>query len=72
MKINVAEISKKFFKILGNLNEEQWKMKVNNNWTIKDVVSHLFGWVFDEGEDNHYLFHLNQIKKVLEKKDRNI
>ncbi len=27
----------------------------------------LFNWVFDKGEENHYLEHLNEIKGVLEK-----
>jgi len=27
--------------------------------------SELFDWVFDEGENNHYLEHLNQTKEIL-------
>jgi hypothetical protein len=142
--MNYEKITKEFFELLEDLNERDWEIKVNQNWTIKDVISHLvgwekescnalqeswtfkkepwflktddfskfnetsvnnykdyskemiikewkywqymlnkmieeikeknlkkypelFSWVFDEGENSHYLKHLNQIKKVLKR-----
>lgn len=29
---------------LGNLREEQWNIKVDSNWTVKDILAHLVGW----------------------------
>lgn len=140
--MNQDNISREFFRLLENLKDEEWDIKVDNEWAIKDVVAHLVGWekecvqileetwktkekpwflktddynefnkknaqeyenyspkellkewkfwqnsldekiekigennlrqnpelfewVFDEGEDGHYLEHFNQIKKVL-------
>ncbi|MBU0907800.1 MAG: ClbS/DfsB family four-helix bundle protein [Nanoarchaeota archaeon] len=138
------KITKELFALLESLSDSEWKIKVNEKWTVKDVIAHLvgwekesvkclreewktkkkpwffetdnydefnnglvreykkfspkelinewkkqinrleeetqsigeeklrenmdlFGWVFGEGEDNHYLIHLNQIKRVLKK-----
>lgn len=36
--------TKGFMKLLESLNEDDWKIKVNSDWTIKDVISHLVGW----------------------------
>lgn len=33
-----------FLEFLKNLKEEDWAKKINENWTIKDVVAHLVGW----------------------------
>lgn len=38
------KITQDFFKLLENLNEGDWNIKVNNGWTIKEVISHLVGW----------------------------
>lgn len=144
MKINTNKINRDFLKLLSELEDKNWNIKVNNNWTVKEVVAHLIGWekesakllpkvwkthkkpwfletsdysnfnkksvtkyknfspkqlieewkfwqnkleeeikkigtvklksesklfswVFDESENNHYLRHLNQIKKALDK-----
>lgn len=141
-KIDTVKINNSLLKLLENLTDKEWNLKVNPDWTVKDVISHLvgwekeavkelgqtwktkkepwflktsdfkefnkrsvetyknysskellnewkkyqklldkkikeigedklraqpylFSWVFDEGEDNHYLVHYNQIKKVL-------
>ncbi|AKM83519.1 hypothetical protein A2422_01460 [Candidatus Woesebacteria bacterium RIFOXYC1_FULL_31_51] len=138
------EISNELISYLTNLSIDQWNLKVSDEWTVKDIISHLIGWnieaskvlpavwktketpwflntddyekfnrtyveahrqdfpqkvlrefigseeifskviqeigednlrkqidkyywVFDEGEDSHYLEHLNQIKTVVEK-----
>jgi hypothetical protein len=31
-------------KFLTNLSRDKWAAKVNDHWTIKDVVAHLIGW----------------------------
>jgi hypothetical protein len=31
-------------KFLKNLSPNKWATKVNDHWTIKDVVAHLIGW----------------------------
>lgn len=138
------EVKKEFFNLLRSLKKEEWYVKVNSRWAVKDVIAHLvaweeeaavclreawqtkqkpwflltdnfddfnkravnkyknyspkqllerwdfvirvldseikdigvgnlrlrpdlFEWVFDEGEDGHYLEHFQQIKKVLGK-----
>jgi hypothetical protein len=33
---------------LQNLPEEKWTTKVNENWTIKEVVAHLVAWNYEE------------------------
>jgi hypothetical protein len=53
------------------LNEwKKWQKKLDDK--IEEIGEdklredmELFDWVFDEGDENHYLEHLNQIKKVL-------
>jgi len=141
--MSIGKITKDFFQFLENLKPEDWNKKINDKWTIKDVVAHLvawerecaiclpaawgkkenpwfiktdnydefneraiqmykdyspeellsewkkwqdilekeakkigenslrsaqfgltFDWFFDEGENNHYLEHFNEIKKV--------
>ncbi len=38
------DIMKEFENLLNSLTGEQWSIKVNSEWTIKDVVAHLIGW----------------------------
>lgn len=38
------EIPKEFLKLLDNLKESEWDTKVDDNWTIKDIIAHLVGW----------------------------
>lgn len=33
-----------FISYVKKLKPEDWKRKVNNNWTVKDVVAHMVGW----------------------------
>jgi len=60
-KLTPGEVLKKwvesedeFNKIVGQIGEENLR---------KD--NEKYYWVFDEGEDNHYLEHLNQLKKAI-------
>lgn len=34
----------KFIDLLRSLTPEEWNKKVDDNWTIKDVVAHMVGW----------------------------
>ena len=142
--VNTDKINRELFQFFLSLTEKERELPVDDNWTVKDVVSHLIGWnveasrelpkswktgedpwfmntneyeefnqrfvdeirnlsgkevlqkfiesekqfnnvikkigednlrknikkyswVFDEGDDNHYLEHFNQIKRVVEK-----
>lgn len=38
------DIFERFVKYLEGLKDEDWNVKVNSKWTVKDVVSHLIGW----------------------------
>lgn len=33
-----------FISYLKTLKPEDWKRRVNNKWTVKDVVAHMVGW----------------------------
>lgn len=44
IKINTDWVTTEFLKLLENLTPDQWNIKVNKNWTIKDCVAHLVGW----------------------------
>lgn len=33
-----------FFDMLENLTDDEWNTKVDENWSVKDVVAHLVGW----------------------------
>lgn len=41
---NLQKIQKVYFKILENLNKDQWNLLVNDEWTIKDCVAHFLAW----------------------------
>ena len=43
-KINTDKLTKDFFNLLEKLNKNQWEIKINRNWTIKDCIAHLIGW----------------------------
>lgn len=38
------KVSEDLAKLFESLTEEEWVLKVNQNWTVKDVLSHLAGW----------------------------
>ncbi len=38
------DILKEFISYLEGLKDEDWNVKVNSKWNVKDVVSHLVGW----------------------------
>lgn len=40
---NIAE----FTEFLASLSELQWQAKVNDDWTVKDVIAHLIGWAYE-------------------------
>lgn len=40
---NIAE----FMNFLASLTESQWQARVNDDWTIKDVIAHLIGWAYE-------------------------
>lgn len=48
-----------FISYLKTLNPEDWGVKVNKNWTVKDVVAHMVGW--ERGD-------LEEIRKIWETK----
>ncbi|MDE1870883.1 MAG: maleylpyruvate isomerase N-terminal domain-containing protein [Candidatus Micrarchaeota archaeon] len=58
--MEVDKLHKEFFKLLERLDKGDWKLKVNENWTIKDVVAHLVGW---EREDARTLYKLYKTRK---------
>lgn len=33
-----------FYILLESLNDKEWNIKVDERWTIKDIVAHLVGW----------------------------
>ncbi len=147
MSTKSEEISNELISYLTNLSIDEWKLKVSDEWSVKDIVSHLIGWnveaskvlptvwktketpwflntddyekfnrtyveahrqdspqkvlrdfieseekfnqviqeigegnlrkhidkydwVFDEGEDSHYLEHLSQIKAAVQKQKK--
>jgi hypothetical protein len=37
-------IKKNFIKFLKTLKPEDWKVKINSQWTVKDIVAHMVGW----------------------------
>ena len=36
-----------FIDFLASLAESQWQTKVNDDWTVKDVIAHLIGWAYE-------------------------
>lgn len=38
------EISKELIRYLTNLSVDEWNLKVSDEWTIKDIISHLINW----------------------------
>ncbi|MDP3917812.1 MAG: hypothetical protein Q8Q30_01390 [Candidatus Woesebacteria bacterium] len=42
--INTIQLSNSFIKLLESLNENDLKIQVNDNWTVKDVITHLVDW----------------------------
>lgn len=34
-------------RFLASLTESQWQTKVNDDWTVKDVIAHLVGWAYE-------------------------
>ncbi|MBN1778828.1 MAG: maleylpyruvate isomerase N-terminal domain-containing protein [Candidatus Buchananbacteria bacterium] len=43
-------INDQFIKLLESLDDSQWNLPVNKNWTIKGVVAHLVGWEKEAAE----------------------
>ena len=37
-------MSDKYYQTIKKLQPEDWNKKIDDNWTVKDVVSHLVGW----------------------------
>lgn len=37
-------MTNKFIELLKNLKSEDWNKKVNDSWTVKDVIAHMVGW----------------------------
>lgn len=58
--MDAVQIHEEFFTFLKDLTKEEWKVKVNKNWTVKDVVAHLVGW---EREDAETIFKLWKTQK---------
>lgn len=40
----MEEVFDRFIEYLEKMNEKDWDVLVDSNWTIKDVVAHLVGW----------------------------
>jgi len=38
------DVFERFIKYLERLSDRDWNIKVNDKWTVKDVVSHLVWW----------------------------
>ena len=38
---------RQFMAFLASLTESQWQKKVNEDWTVKDVIAHLVGWTYE-------------------------
>lgn len=53
-------MSDKFILLLKSLKPEDWEIKVNENWTVKDVVAHMVGW---EKEDARIIEDVWKSKK---------
>lgn len=43
-KIDTNKLTIDFINFLENLKEEDWKVKVTNEWDVKDMIIHLIGW----------------------------
>jgi len=44
---DTKKITTDFFKLLESLNDKQWELKVNKEWSVKNVVAHLVGWEYE-------------------------
>lgn len=40
----MGDYQQDFFDLLESLSEDEWELKVNDKWSVKDVVAHLIGW----------------------------
>jgi hypothetical protein len=40
----MGDYKQEFLELAENLNDEEWDIKVNSGWTIKDIVSHFIAW----------------------------
>ncbi len=51
MLIKYEEISNELISYLKKLSIDQWNLKVSEEWTVKDIVSHLIGWNIEAGKE---------------------
>ncbi|PIY18167.1 hypothetical protein CO112_00325 [Candidatus Dojkabacteria bacterium CG_4_9_14_3_um_filter_150_Dojkabacteria_WS6_41_13] len=43
--VNTADIYEELVSYLDNLSEQEWALIVFDSWTVKDIISHLIGWI---------------------------
>lgn len=43
-ELDPNELAKKPWLLFDKLTPEEWQIKVDDKWTVKDVVAHLIGW----------------------------
>lgn len=59
MSTKSEELFKNLLNYLETLDNNQWNLKVTNEWTVKDVVSHLIGWNIEASKELPKVWELN-------------